>query len=73
MLGCDIEKVESALGVGLCYEELRDAWQRIKTELVVVAKTTTNRQSAPLSSTCIGCGAVIDNVYCNDCRRRLSS
>ena len=36
-------------------------------------KPSHNKQSTPLSSTCIGCGAIICNVYCDDCRRKLSS
>jgi hypothetical protein len=32
MLIDDIEKVESALGPVLCYAEIRDPWQRIKTD-----------------------------------------
>jgi hypothetical protein len=35
--------------------------------------TSYNKQSTPLSSTCIGCGAIISNVYCDDCRNKLSS
>ena len=29
--------------------------------------------TAAATPLCRGCGAIIDNVYCDDCRRRLSS
>jgi hypothetical protein len=48
-----------------------EAWRPLKA--AVLAQQTNNKQSTPLSSTCIGCGAIINNVYCDDCRRRLSS
>ncbi len=52
---------------------LRAQWETISTVLAEGQKPTNNKQSAPLSSKCIGCGAIIDNVYCDDCRRRLAS
>jgi hypothetical protein len=35
-----------------------------------VTNGPTKAAATPL---CRGCGAIIDNIYCDDCRRRLSS
>jgi hypothetical protein len=42
MLGEDVESVEKALGVGLCYESLREPWLRIKAAIVEPPKTAYN-------------------------------
>ena len=70
MSGVDIfEDYESALKE---IERLNAENAALKT---AVEKFTSHniKQSTPLSSKCIGCGAIINNVYCDDCRRKLAS
>jgi hypothetical protein len=56
------------------FNESAAAYEAMQTlKAAVLAQQSTNKQSAPLSSTCIGCGAIINNVYCDDCRNKLSS
>jgi hypothetical protein len=71
-------KNEHHLTTGHCHikiecEECKRIWNAAIDAVEGVRERAPNKQSVPLSSVCIGCGSTIDNVYCDDCRRRLSS
>jgi hypothetical protein len=53
-------------------EHAEGEWVKFE-DIKELLNTSTDKQSTPLSSKCIGCGAIINNVYCDDCRRKLAS
>jgi hypothetical protein len=69
---CESSEDQDGFPVASMKEHAEGEWVKFE-DIKELLNTSTDKQSTPLSSKCIGCGAIINNVYCDDCRRKLAS